>query len=157
MFYVELSFGPIKSENARAADQSVEVWSIQSVIDTKWLIAHDASNRGWKSNSLATSFQAVANQPQPPVDGLCNNQLEPWHQLATDRRVSTFPHKNFATTLRHAKSLPDNSKPMTVRGSSRFRQYRKRFLRKRRSVSPVLAITGCPTGRRPKYKKSRRR
>src|SRR5437588_6143300 len=48
MLDVELSFRPVEAQDARAADQPVEVWSIQSIINTKWLIAHDASNHIWK-------------------------------------------------------------------------------------------------------------
>jgi hypothetical protein len=45
MFDVELALGPIKAQYPGAADEPVQVWSIEGVIDTKGLVAHDVSDR----------------------------------------------------------------------------------------------------------------
>src|SRR6266436_4412956 len=40
MLDVELAFGPIKPQDAGAADEAIQIWSIQCVVNAKGLVSH---------------------------------------------------------------------------------------------------------------------
>src|SRR5215471_13972884 len=95
MFDVELAFGPIKAKYSGAANQSVQVWPIQRVIDAKGLVAHLFSFR---------SLSAVWGR-MPVVQ----ERSETWAERIGFTGASTliaWPGQRGATKAKQARGCP---------------------------------------------------